>query len=251
MSAAVMVERVAGASPRLKARIAGAFYLVIFIAGTFAEFFVRDPIIDYGDAGATASNILAHETLYRLGGAALLVTVLCEPVIALIFYQLFKPVSRTLSFLAALFRIVYAPINGANQLLYFAPLVLLAGAHVNAFTAEQLHALALVTLRIYAQGLWITLIFFGVHCLLIGYLIFRSSFLPRILGVLMAIAGLCYLIHSFARLISPPLGAHLFPYVVVTGFIAEGLLTLWLLTIGVNVQRWNERAAWGAEPASV
>ncbi len=237
-----MTERVAEASPRLQARIAGALYLIIFIAGPFAEFFVRDRLVVYRDAAATATNILAHEPLYRSGGAATLITVACEPAVALIFYELFKPVSRSVSLLAAFFRLVYAAMNGANQLLHFAPLVLLGGAHSTAFKADQLQELSLASLRLYVQGLWITLIFFGFHCLLLGYLIYRAAFLHRILGLMMAIAGLCYVIHSFARLLAPAFGAHLFPYMIAPGFVAELSLTLWLLVIGVNAQRWKEQA---------
>jgi hypothetical protein len=238
-----MLERMGEASPSLKARTAGAFYLVILIAATFAEFFVRGPMIVYRDPTITVVNILVHEPLYRLGGAAFLITVVCEPVVALIFYELFKPVNKSLALLAAAFRLVYAAMNGANQVLYFVPLVLLKGGDVSAFTGAEVQVLVMAALRVYEQGLWITLIFFGIDCALIGYLIVKAAFLPRVLGVLMAAAGVCYVVHSFTRLISPPLGAQLFLYVVATGFIAEGLLTLWLLVFGVNAQRWREQAA--------
>lgn len=235
------MERTPEASLRLKARIAGVLYLVIFVAAPFAEFFVRDPLVVYRDAAATATNILAHQPLYRLGGVATLLTVACEPAIALLFYELLKPAGRSVSLLAAFFRLVYAAMNGTNQLLHFIPLILLGGAQLAAFKEDQLQGLALASLRAYAQGLWITLIFFGLHCLLIGYLIYRSAFLPRILGVMMAIAGVCYVIHSFARLLSPAIGEQLFPYMIAPGFIAELSLTLWLLVFGVNVERWKEQ----------
>jgi hypothetical protein len=124
-----------------------------------------------------------------------------------------------------------------------APLVLLGGAqYLSVFKVEQLQALALVFVKFHGQGYNISLVFFGFYCLLIGYLIFRSAFLPRILGVLMAIAGLDWL-----TFLSPPLAKYLSPYIVALGLLGEGSLCLWLLVIGVNVQRWKEQASAAGE----
>src|SRR6266699_2399364 len=122
------------------------------------------------------------------------------------------------------------------------PLVALGGAHeLSAFNAGQLQALALTFLKLHSQGYNISLVFSGFYCLLIGYLIFRSTFLPRVLGVLMAVAGLCYMPYGFATFLSPEFAAGLFPWVMMPG-AGELLLALWLLVIGVNVQRWEEQA---------
>ena len=197
-----------------------------------------------GDAAATATNILAHEPLYRLGAAAVLIYLPCDTAVALIFYELLKPVRRSLSLLAAFFRLIMVAILGVNLLNHFAPLVLLKGGpFLTAFKTDQLQALALGSVKLYAQVFFIAMVFFGFHCLLIGYLICRSAFLPRILGVLMAIAGLCYLTHSFALVLSPALAAHLFSYLMPLGLPGELSLTLWLLAIGVNDQRWKEQAS--------
>jgi hypothetical protein len=237
------MEQIAGASPRLKARIAGALWLIIILAAAFAEFYVRGKVFVDGDAAATATNILAHEQLYRLGAAAALIYLSCDIAVALIFYELLKPVSRSLSLLASFFRLAMVAILGANMLNLFAPLVLLKGAPLlTAFKADQLQALALVALKLYAQVFFIAMVFFGFHCLLIGYLIYRSTFLPRIVGVLMAIAGLCYLTQSFATVLSPALSNRLFIYLMPLGFPGELSLTLWLLAIGVNVQRWQDQS---------
>jgi hypothetical protein len=115
--------------------------------------------------------------------------------------------------------------------------------HPCAFTTDQLQALALVSLRLYAQGFNIAMVFFGYHCLLIGSLIFRATFLPRIIAVLMGIAGVCYLTNSFANFLAPEFGARLFRYILPLGLPGELSLTLWLLVIGVNVQRWKEQAS--------
>jgi hypothetical protein len=128
MNTLVMMERIAEASPRFKARIAGGLYLLTIVAASFAEFFVRGRLVVGGDAGATATNILAHESLYRLGAATVPIYLSCDIAVTLIFYELLKPVSRSLSLLAALFRLMQVAILGVNLLNDFAPLVLLKGA---------------------------------------------------------------------------------------------------------------------------
>src|SRR5215468_3438531 len=248
MSADVMMEQIAGASPRLRARIAGALWLTIIVAASFAEFYVRGRVVVDSDAAATATNILAHEPLYRLGAAAVLIYLLCDTAVALILYELLRPVSRSLSLLASFFRLAMVAILGSNLLNLFAPLVLLKGAPLlTAFKADQLQALALVSINLYAQVFFIALLFFGFHCLLIGYLIYRSTFLPRIVGALMVITGLCYLTHSFANVLSPALAARLFTYLMPLGLPGELLLTLWFLAIGVNVQGWKDQAGAAGE----
>ncbi len=247
MSTDVMMERISKSSPRLKARIAGGLYLIIIAAAIFAEFSVRGRLVVFGDAVATATNILAHQTLFRLGFAAELITLVCDIAVALIFYDLFKPVSRSLSLLGAFFRLAWASIMAVISLTHLTPLILLGGArYLTAFQAGQLQALALMSLELHGQGYGLGLVFFGFHCLLLGYLVFRSTFLPRILGMLLAIAGLCYVTNSFATFLSPRFAAHLFPYILLPWLVAEGFLTLWLLVVGVNVQRWKEQASTGA-----
>ena len=131
-------------------------------------------------------------------------------------------------------------LSGVFQL---APLAVLGGAqYLSVFTVEQLQALALLLLKLQAHAYNIGLVFFGFYCILIGYLIFRSLFLPRILGALMVFAGLGWL-----TFLSPPLANHLSPYILAPGLLGEGSLTLWLLVIGVNAQRWKEQAGAAGE----
>jgi hypothetical protein len=235
------IERIAAVSPRFKARIAGMLYAFIIIAAPFAEVFVRGRLIEHGDAAATAANILAHAALYRLAGAADLITFTCDAAVALIFYELLKPVSRGLSLFAAFFRLLFVAIVTVNTLLLFAPLVFLGGAQIlAAFKTEQLQALALTSLDLHGTGYNIGLVFFGFHCLLIGYLIFKSVFFPRILGALMAFAGL-----SWLTFLSPLLAHYLSPYNLATGVLGQGALTLWLLVMGVNIQQWKKQASVG------
>lgn len=145
--------------------------------------------------------------------------------------------------LMAFFILVATAIESVNLLNHFAPLILLGGrSYLNVFTTEQLQALAYVSLRLQSAGYNISLAVFGFYCLVTGYLIFRSTFLPRILGVLMATDGLCYLTNSFANFLAPGFAAGLFPYILVPCFVAELSLCLWLLVVGVNVPKWEEKA---------
>ena len=230
------MERIAEASPRSQARIAGVFYVLTFLSGGFALF--GDRLVVSGDAAATATNILAHEPLFLLGFACELIGAACYVAVTALFYDLFKPVNRSLSLLAAFFSLVGCAVGGVAVLFHLAPLVVLGGAqYLGAFRPDQLQALALMFLKLSGRANNIGLVFFGFYCLLIGYLIFRSKFLPRILGALMALAGLGWLTFLW-----PPLAHQLSPYNLAPGLLGEGILTLWLMLIGVNVQRWKEQA---------
>jgi hypothetical protein len=235
-----MTERIAKASPRVRARMAGLFYLIAAQAYAFAEFSVRGKLVVNGDAASTAHNILAHESLYRLGFAAELISTVFFIMVTLLFYDLFKPVNRRISLLAAVFSLIGCAIQALSSLLHLAPLVVLGGEpFLRAFKVEQLQSLALLFLMLRTQATNIYMVFFGCYNLLLGYLIFRSTFLPRILGVFMAIAGLTYQVF-----LSPPLATYLFPYVLApAGALGELSLVLWLLVMGVNVQKWKERAS--------
>lgn len=238
-----MTDRSAETSPRLKARIAGVLYVMIIVLAVFAPFAVAPSGLMRGDVVATAGKILASKSLYSLGGAAELIVNACDIGVALIFYELLKPVSRELSLFAVFFRLVFAAIASANVLNHFAPLLLMSDAdYLTAFNPDQLRALAVTFIRLHTIGFDIALVFFGFHCVVVGYLFFRSTFFPRILGALLAIAGFGYLINSFASFVSPAFAAHLFHYTLVLG-VGEILLPPWLLVIGVNAQRWKEQAS--------
>ena len=237
------MERITEASPRIKARIAGGLWLMV-IAGSVLAFVIRSPLIVRGDAAATAANILASESLFRLGFAADLIAGVCYVGVTVLLYGLLKPVSRSLSLLAAFFGLAGVAIGSAISLTTLAALVLLGGEqYLNAFTTSQLQAMAMMSLRLGFQGFILAMVFFGLQCLLIGCLIVRSTFLPRILGVLLAIGGSSYLISSFATFLAPAFGARLSPYILPVAILGEGSLTLWLIVKGVNEQRWKEQAS--------
>ena len=228
--------RITVASPSFKARMAGVFYLLTFAIGGLATA-TAGKLIHEGDAAATATSIMAHPMAYRVGFAAYLIVVFCYLVVTALFYELFKPVSRTISRIAAMFSLAGCAIQALICLFLLAPFVLLAGdPYLGAFTPEQLRSLNLVFLNLYGQGWYICFATFGVYCLLIGYLIFKSTFMPRVLGVFMAIAGLGWLMF-----LDPPFAERTFPYILAAGLFGEGSLTLWLLVKGVNVAKWDEK----------
>jgi hypothetical protein len=238
MSTAVMMQRFAEVPPRPSARITGVVYLLYFVTAVSGEFFLKGLVVD-GDATATANNILSHQPLFRFGLATGLIAIACYIAVTALFYDLFKPVNGNLSLLAAFFGLVGCAITVFGSLFQLSSLVVLGGSqYLNVFKVEQLRALALMFLDLNTQAANICLVFFGFYDLLIGYLIFRSGFLPRILGVLMAVAGLGWLTFLY-----PPLANALSPYVLVLGFLAELLLMLWLLVKGVNVQRVKEQTS--------
>jgi len=239
MGTAVMMERITETSPRLKARITGAFYLLTILTGIFAQGFVSGRLVVDGDAAATATNILTHRGLFQLGFAVYLIEMACQIAMTALFYDLLKPAGRSVSLVAAFLGFAGCVIKTFSRVFFIAPLFVLGGAHyLNVFSAEQLQALALLFLRVNDHGAAIALVFFGFYALLTGYLIIRSTFLPRFLGVLSVLAGLGWL--SFLYL---PLGYRLFPYIAAFGILGAASLLLWLLVFSVNEQRWKEQAS--------
>lgn len=231
-------------SPKLYARIGGIAYLVIIIAGALGELFIRGKLVVAGDAQATANNISASPLLWRLGIAGDLVMHLCDIVVMLVFYTLLRPVNRNIALMALLFNFTQTAVLVANKLNLLVPLFLLDknAGYMTAFDPAQIQALSYVFIRAHAYGFGNGLIFFGVYCIVLGYLIYKSEFFPKIFGILMPIAGICYLINSFALILSPALAGKLFPAILLPPFVAELSICLWLIIKGVNVQKWNEKA---------
>jgi hypothetical protein len=205
--------------------------------------FVGGKLVVSGDAAATATNLVAHESLFRAGTAASLVATAFYIAATLLVYELLKPVNKTVSLLAAFFSLVGCAVGALSCLFDLAPFVLLKGGqYLSVFTVEQLQALALMFLKVrVVANDNIGLVFFGPHCLFVGYLILRSTFLPRPIGALMVLAGLGWL-----TFLSPPLAKSLSPYIMMPGALGEISLTLWLIVKGVNVPRWKEQAGGAA-----
>jgi hypothetical protein len=239
MSTAIMTKRIAEASPRFMARITGVFYLLTIVTGIFAQGFVSERLVVFGDAATTAANILAHKSLFQLGFTVYLIEMACQIITVGLFYQLLKPVSRSVALLAAFLELAGCVIKTFSRVFYIVPLFILgAPSHLSVFSAEQLQALALLFLKVNDQGAAIALAFFGFSTLLQGYLIFKSTFLPRFLGVWSAIAGIGWLTFLY-----PPLGYRLFLFVAAIGLPGALVMIFWLLVFGVNEQRWKEQAS--------
>ena len=231
-------------SPQVYARTCGLLYLYIIAMGIFAELFVRSGLIVSKDAGATASNIISNDLLFRLGFSGELLHIAFDVVVAVLLYALLKPIDRNIALLAAFMRFACDIILAVSSLAHFAALRLYAQPeYLNVFGPDELNAIALLALKMHGDGYAISLVFFGFACLSLGYLVFRSGFLPKTIGVLMGIAGLCYLITSFSQFLSPTLAAAIFPALFVPMFVAELAFALWLTIKGVNVASWREKAA--------
>src|ERR687886_2069263 len=238
------MDSIAGTAPRQLARIAGALYLINIVLGAFAISIVPAVVVASGDAAATARNLQAHEALYRLGLAAHVVVTLTNIPLALIFYELFKVVNRRLALLDAFFILVATAIEAAGLLNQFAPLVLLGDeSFTNALPTAQLQALAYLPNALSGIDYSIHTMFFGFDIICFAYLVLRSSFLPKAIAVLLAIDGLAYLIYSFADLLAPGFAAHLVPWIQLPALFGEGSLCLWLLLVGLDVERWKEHAS--------
>jgi hypothetical protein len=238
-----MTDRNIEVSPQHYARIGGLLYLLIIVAAGFGELFVRNRLIRWDDAAATANNILTSETLFRVGLAGEMLTCVCDVALAMILYVLLRPAGRNLALLAAFFRLTFVGIYGVTKLFEIAALVALGSVdNLKALGPPQLHDLAYMSLRVHSFGYGASLLFFGFCCILFGHLIRRSRYLPRVIGVMLAIAGCGYVVFSIAQMLSPTFAATiLFPWIFPVAFIAELMLALWLLAKGVNIQKWNER----------
>lgn len=231
-------------SPQIYARGAGVLYLIVIIAGMIAQLSISGRLIVEGDAAATAVNILSHKDLFQLGFTVYLVEMACQIAQAVLFYILLKPVHRNAALLALVFSLVGCTIKTLSRLFYIAPLLVLGDSHyLSVFNTGQLQALALFLLNVNDQAAGIALAFFGISTFLNGYLIFRSTFLPGILGVLSMAGGLGWL-----TFIYHPLGNQLFIYVLLLGLVGSASQIAWLLARGVNVENWNEASRLKVSP---
>ena len=234
-----MTDPSADISPVQYARVGGVLYLIIIAAGIGGELFFRGSTIVSGDATATARHLMAAPTFWRAGIAGDLVMHMCDVGLMLVFFVLLRPVSRNLAMLAVLFNLIQTSVLVANKLSLMQPLFLLGNAeYLKAFTPQQLEALSYVSLRTHDFGFAFGLIFFGMECLVVGYLIFRSGYFPKALGVLMQVAGVCYLTNSFSLILAPTLASRLSLVILLPPFVAELSLALWLLVKGVDLSRW-------------
>lgn len=237
-----MTDNSSKSEPQLQARIAGLLYLFVMVASSYAYYTISTVVVR-GDAGATAANIIANEFVFRAGFTANLVACIAYVGVTALLYGLLAPVNRSLSLLAAFVGLAGCAVSGAAMLNQLAPLQFLGGLdELGAFDEPHRQALARFFLRMGGLGNTVSLAFFGFYCLLIGSLIAASTFIPRLVGVLMMLAGIAHLTNSITTFLFPQFASNLLPLIMAPVLLGEGAFCLWLMVFGVNVKKWREQA---------
>ncbi|MEV6493015.1 DUF4386 domain-containing protein [Actinoplanes sp. NPDC051633] len=213
-------------SPRLAGRIAGWGILAMALIAPFAEFYVRRRLVVPGDAGATATNLTAHESLFRLGIVAFLLVIILDVLVAWALYVLLKPISSSVSILMAWTRLVFATIFAVAVVdLLDAVNLVTAAPSPAAYEPAQLNAQMMTSLDAFSTGWAVALVFFGIHLSLIGYLALKSGYLPKLVGILLVVAGIGYAADSFILFLVPEYMATAAMFT----FVGELVLALWLV----------------------
>jgi hypothetical protein len=228
-------------SPQTLARWIGILVLVSLVAGGFGEGYVPSKMMVAGDAGATARNIVAFQSLFRLGYAGYVIEGLCDAALTALLYLLLRPAGRELALIALLARIVATAAFAAAESWYFAALPILSGGpYLKAFSPEQLNALALLSLKLYNSGGIVPTLFYGVAWILLARLIFVSGYLPKWLGVVMMLAGISFVTGMLALIVAPAWSSPFFVLPMIAGML---VLAIWLLVRGVDRDKWQEAIA--------
>ncbi len=242
---AARMRAVTAGSPNRTARLAGALYLGLAPFSFFGIIYVPSVLIVPGDAAATASNIMASEGLFRTGILSHLIGQTIFIFLVLTLYTLLKPVHTGHARAMVVLALIGIPIAFLNELNHVAVLHMLNGIHdMTALTTAQLHTQMMLFLDLRASGIVIAQVFWGLWLLPLGYLIVRSGFLPKVLGILVIVGGLGYLIDSVILLRFPTVSVTIGQFT----FVGELLLPLWLLVKGVNVGQWEQRGYAEARP---
>ena len=224
-------------NPNKTARVAGYLYLMLFPLGIFGIIYVPSSLIVLGDAATTASNIMANELLYRLSIVTALTLQIVNIFLALALYKLLNPVDKNNAVLMVILVLVAAPIAMLNELNHVAVLLVLSGSDfLTTFSLDQVQASVPLFLNLHEHGVFIAQIFWGLWLFPMGYLIFKSNFLPKALGILMIIGGFGYLVDSFVYFIFPDFDVTFSEFT----FLGELLLPLWLMFKGVNHEQWEK-----------
>jgi hypothetical protein len=203
------------------------------------ELFIRPAIIVPGDAATTVNHMMASESLFRLSIVSDLIRQMFMMLLLLLLYKLLKPVNKKIASLMVIFALVYIPISMLNELNHFAALLLSSGAgYLTSFKADQLNTLVMLFLELRKYGTFIPQVL-SLWVVFLGYLVFKSGFLPRILGILLMLGGLCYTVQAVLFFLFPNFDLMIFG---LFAFIGELLFYLWLLIKGVNVEEWEKRS---------
>lgn len=224
-------------SPRRLSRLTGVFYLITIVAAVIAQGVIAERLVNSGDASVTAANILAHGDMYRFGFTAYMIEMVAQTVMTMLFYELLKPVSRTWSLIAAVIGVVGCGIKAMSRLFFVAPALVLEGTHyLNTFSTEQLHSIALLFYNVNEMGAAIAVVFFGFSTLITGWLILRSTYMPRVLGWFAVVGGIGWLAFLW-----PPLGYRLNLYIAAIGLLGAIATIVWLIGFGPNETRFAEQ----------
>jgi hypothetical protein len=225
-------------SPQKTARIAACIFLGIFFMGMSTELFIRPGMLVSGDVAATVKNIVASEALFRLSLVSDLVRQVLLMLLPVVLYKVLKPVNKIIAALMVIFALVGVSISMLNEINHFAVLLLSSDAgYLTAFKADQLNGLVMFFLELREYGTYIPQIL-SIWVLLLGYLVFKSGFLPRILGILLILGGLSYTASAVLFFLFPNFDATILG---LFAFIGESLFYLWLLIKGVNIEEWKKR----------
>lgn len=218
------------------ARIAGFLYLLIIVFGLIAQIFVRDSLVDYNNATVTAKNIADSEFWFRFGFVSELMMLVCDIGVTTILYILLKEYNRNLALLSTFFRMTSIIILCVVALSHYTALFFLGDSnYLTVFNSEQLDALALLSIKVHGSGYNVSLLFFGVHLILLGYLTYKSSYFPSLLAILLLIGGLCYFSNSITWFLFPAFVKTIYPAILIPCSIGELLFSLWLLIKGVRI----------------
>ena len=237
-----MRDSIAETSPSTRGRILAVLYLAVIFGGIAGQLFIADSLVVPNDAATTAANILANKSLYRLAFTIFMLEMAAQVAVSVLFYDLLKPVNRSVARLSAIFGLTASGIKTMARVFFYAPLIVLSGApYLSVMEPSQLETLAFLFLRINSQAAAIALIFFGFETVLRGWLVFKSGFLPRFLGVISMIGGLGWLTYLW-----PPLGSQVFTGVALFAIVGVIATAGWLFIRGVDDVKWRERAALAA-----
>jgi hypothetical protein len=226
------------------AKIAGLLYLLIAISGGFSIGYMPSVIIEADNAAMTAQNMMDHQGLFRLGILGDIVVLLLEIVLTVIIYRLLKPINQTIAMIALFSRLAMSFVMGLNLLNYLIPFHLLNSAEkLGAFEIGQLQSLALVFLDAHQYGVYIWELFFGLHLIALGYLVFKSGYFPKVLGMMMGIGSFGYLLEGIGEitLTNNNIFSMLVIAFLVIATIGELSFTFWLLIKGINIEEWDKR----------
>lgn len=218
------------------ARIAGFLYLLIVVFGLIAQIFVRDSLVDYGNATVTANNISNSELWYRFGFVSELLMLICDVGVAVILYIVFKDTNKNLSILSTAFRFSSITILAVTALSHYAALSFLDDSeYLHVFDKNQLNAFALFSVKIHGVGYNISLLFFGIHLVLLGILIKKSNIFPKLLGILLFIGGICYIGNSIIWFQFPAGVKYIYPFIILPSALGEWIFCGYLIVKGMKV----------------